>query len=229
MTLRRDAWVMLETVAAQGPEGWLAGSQPLEIRNAEVTVARTLVDAGLCEAAPADLLETLLADGASPTWAVRITVLGWDALRYREHQENPTKRQARSELDSVPDTAISVRGIDLDLLRRTFADAEAGALTGVDIVALGTAIAKARPVDGSRRHTVDATDAELAAIMRVLYLESLYRDATGYHHVLRHSKRADGLRFHQVKLGPVPATQPVAGSQIPGPGPSGHLSRLSGR
>ncbi|MFF3068880.1 hypothetical protein ACFVSN_30755 [Kitasatospora sp. NPDC057904] len=218
MTLRRDAWVMLETVAAQGPEGWLTGSQPLEVRNSEITVARTLVDAGLCEAAPADLLKNLLADRTRPTWAVRITTLGRDALRYREHQENPAERPARP--DPVPETAVSVRGIDLDLLRRTLADAEAGALTGVDTVALGTAIAKARPVDGSRRHTVDATDAELAAIMRVLYLESLYRDATGYHHILRHSKRADGMRFHQVKLQPAPAAQPMAGARIPTPVPS---------
>ncbi|MFE3875458.1 hypothetical protein ACFXPX_13780 [Kitasatospora sp. NPDC059146] len=215
MTLRRDAWVMLEAVAVQGPEGWLTGSQPLETRNAEVTVVRNLVDAGLCELAPADVLGCLPLDEARRTWAARITALGQDALRYRHHQENPTERLAGSGPDLVLDTAISIRGTDLDLLRRALADAEAGALTGIDTVALGTAIAKARPVDGSRRHTVDATDAELAAIMRVLYLESLYRDASGYHHVLRHSERAHALRFHQVKPRPVPAAQAMAGARIP--------------
>ncbi|MEV7026726.1 hypothetical protein [Kitasatospora sp. NPDC093558] len=76
---------------------------------------------------------------------------------------------------------------------------------------------------------MDATDAELAAIMRVLYLESLYRDASGYHHALRHSDRADDMRLHHVKVRPIPTARPTAGARIPAPGRSDHFSGTSDR
>ncbi|MFF2951467.1 hypothetical protein ACFVVU_09000 [Kitasatospora sp. NPDC057965] len=73
----------------------------------------------------------------------------------------------------------------MDILRSALASSEAGALPGVDVPALRTALAGARPVSGSLRHTMNPTDDELAAVHSVLHLESLVRDATGYHHLLR--------------------------------------------
>ncbi|MGA5823349.1 hypothetical protein ACPC54_36480 [Kitasatospora sp. NPDC094028] len=201
MTLSPGEWSMLEALVAESP-GWLTGALPLERRVAGHWIVRRLVGAALCEAAGPEVLDALTTASSRPAWAVRATELGQDLLRYRGLRERPAEQAPAPPPDCGPDTTISVRGIDLPLLRTVCADAEAGALTGVDTAALGAAIARARPVGGSRRHTVDVTRAELAAILRVLYLECLRGDAAGYHHVLRSSPLADDVRPDPVRHPP---------------------------
>ncbi|MFJ9461019.1 hypothetical protein ACIRST_38865 [Kitasatospora sp. NPDC101447] len=198
MTLRQDERGMLEAVVAQSP-GWVTGDRPLERRVAAHGIVRRLVGAALCELASPEELDALAAGANRPAWAVRSTELGQELLRYRALRERPMKPPVAATTGGGLDTTISVRGTDLSLLHTVCGDAATGALPGVDAAALGAAIARARPVDGSRRHTVDVTRAELATILRVLYLESLSGDATGYHHVLRSSPLADVLRPDPVR------------------------------
>lgn len=199
MTLSQKEWAMLETVAALGSGSWLAGDRLLESRSGGTGTVRRLARAGLCELSPADLPDTLPKGKDRPVWAARLTRLGHDALRYRARHETPTP-DVRTCPARGPgaDTALDLRGADIDLLRQALADAEAGVLTGVDSAALDTVLAAALPIPGSRRHTVCPTEAELAAIVHVLYLESLYRDASGYLRLLRSSHRAGLLRPDQV-------------------------------
>ncbi|MFF2619001.1 hypothetical protein [Kitasatospora sp. NPDC058046] len=192
MALSHDEWVMLEA-AAEGP-GWLTGDLPLEHRTAEHGTVRRLVGAKVCEFADPGVLDALAIAGVRPAWAVRATGLGQDLLRSRTLRDRPAERPVEPVDDCVPDTTISVRGFDLPLLRAVHKDAEAGLLPGVDAGLLGAALAKARPIDGSSRHSVAVTEAELAVILRVLYLESLRGGgAAGYHHVLRSSPLASAL------------------------------------
>ncbi|MFJ2191623.1 hypothetical protein ACIOJE_27440 [Kitasatospora sp. NPDC087861] len=194
MALSHDEWVMLEAAAAEG-SGWLTGDLPLERRIAEHGTVRRLVGAKVCEFAGPEQLDGLAAAGTRPAWAVRATGLGQDLLRYRVLRDRPAEQPVTPVADCVPDSTISVRAVDLPLLRAVRKDAEAGLLPGVDAGLLGAAIARARPVEGSSRHSVDVTEAELAVILRVFYLESLRGGgAAGYHHVLRSSPLADALR-----------------------------------
>ncbi|WP_030055952.1 MULTISPECIES: hypothetical protein [Streptomyces] len=203
MALSHDEWVMLEAAAAES-SGWLTGDLPLQRRIAQHGTVRRLVGAKLCEFAGPEQLDALAASGARPAWAVRVTGLGQDLLRYRALRDRPAERPVTPVVDCVPDTTISVRAFDLPLLRAVCKDAEAGLLPGVDAGLLGTAIARARPVEGSSRHSVDVTEAELAVILRVFYLESLRGGgAAGYHHVLRSSPLTDALR-------PDPVCRPAA-------------------
>ncbi|MFJ9948154.1 hypothetical protein [Kitasatospora sp. NPDC091207] len=194
MALSHAEWVMLESAGAAG-SGWLTGALPLGRRTAERGTVRRLVGAGVCELAGPEQLDVLAAGGVRPAWAVRVTGLGQDLLRYRALRERPADQHAAPVADFVPDTTISVRAFDLPLLRAVRKDAEAGLLPGVDAGLLGSALDRARPVEGSTRHTMDVTEAEFAVILRVFYLESLRGGgAAGYHHVLRSSPLADALR-----------------------------------
>ncbi|MFE2175808.1 hypothetical protein [Kitasatospora sp. NPDC059462] len=182
MTLRRDEWIVLEDLADHGEDGWATGTRPLGKRYRAATIVRGLAGHGLCELAPDDVLAALLAaDDARPDWAARITGLGRTVLTYRALQQDPVPQP---DLNPAP-ARIDVRGADMDILRSALASAEAGALPGVDVPALRTALAGARPVSGSLRHTMNPAEDELAAVHSVLHLESLVRDATGYHHLLR--------------------------------------------
>ncbi|MFB7383093.1 hypothetical protein ACFC26_27435 [Kitasatospora purpeofusca] len=80
---------------------------------------------------------------------------------------------------------LKVRGTDIDVLRSALAAAEAGALAGIDAPALRGALAGAVPVAGSRQHTLTTGKEGLAAVLAVLHLESLVRDSSGYHHLVR--------------------------------------------
>ncbi|WP_328959013.1 hypothetical protein [Kitasatospora purpeofusca] len=80
---------------------------------------------------------------------------------------------------------MEVRGTDIDILRDALAAAETDTLPGIDAPALRSALSAATPVPGSRRHTMTPSGTELAAVLSVLYLESLVRDSAGYHHLLR--------------------------------------------
>ncbi|MFE5587821.1 hypothetical protein [Kitasatospora sp. NPDC056531] len=203
MALSQDEWVMLEAAAAES-SGWLTGDLPLERRIAEHGTVRRLVRAKLCEFASPELLDGFAASASRPVWALRVTELGQDLLRYRVLRERLAERPVAPVADCVLDTTISVRGFDLPLLRTVCKDAELGLLPGVDAGLLGAALARARPVDGSSRHSVDVTKAELAVILRVFYLESLRGGgAAGYHHVLRSSPLTDVLR-------PDPVSRPEA-------------------
>ncbi|MEU3561841.1 hypothetical protein [Kitasatospora sp. NPDC006786] len=199
MTLSQIEWMMLETVAALGSGTWMAGDRLLEAHSGGSGTVRRLARAGLFELTPADLPETLPSGKDCSAWATRLTPLGHDALRYRARHEDPAvEARPGPERAPVPGVALELRGADIELLRQALADAKAGVLTGVDSAALDTVLATALPVPGSRRHTVRATETELTAIVRVLYLESLYRDASGYNRLLRFSRQAGLLRPEQV-------------------------------
>ncbi|KOV38224.1 hypothetical protein ADK60_02460 [Streptomyces sp. XY431] len=95
----------------------------------------------------------------------------------------------------MPDTTISVRAVDLPLLHAVRKGAEAGLLPGADAGLLGADLDRACPVEGSSRHSVDVTEAELAVILRVFCLESLRGGgAADYHHALRPAPLTDALR-----------------------------------
>lgn len=193
MALSHDGWVMLEAVVAEG-SGWLIGDLPLEGRIVDHGTARRLVTAKVCQFAGPDQLDGLAAAGARPAWAARAAGLGQDLLRYRALRESPAEPPAARVADCVPDATISVRAFDLPLLRAVRQDTEAGLLPGVDAGLLGAALARARPTEGSSRHSVDVTRAELVVILRVLYLESLSGGgASGHRHVLRSSSLASEL------------------------------------
>ncbi|MFF7459087.1 hypothetical protein [Kitasatospora sp. NPDC008115] len=180
MTLRRDQWFVLEVLAAQGSI-WVSNVRPPQARSSPGTIAQVLAEHGLCELAPDDILDTLVADGARPDWAARITALGRTALTYRALQQNPTP-QPDPELDPLE---IDLCGSAMDVLRAALVAAEAGTLPGVDDARLRAALAGARSVPGSLRHTMTPAPEELLAVLSVLHLESLVRDASGYHHLLR--------------------------------------------
>ncbi len=194
MALSHDEWVLLEAVAAES-SGWLTGELPLQRRIAEHGTVRRLVGAKVCEFASPELLDGLAVGEARPAWAVRVTGLGQDLLRYRALRDRPAEQPVVPVDDCVPDTTISVRAFDMPLLHAVREDAKAGLLPGVDADLLGAAIARARTVEGSSRRSVDVTEAELAVILKVFYLESLRGGgAAGYRHVLRSSPLANALR-----------------------------------
>ncbi|MFD9063286.1 hypothetical protein ACFVZ3_17435 [Kitasatospora purpeofusca] len=181
MTLRRDEWVVLEDPGDQPDGTWTTGTRPLDKRYRAATAVRDVAGRGLCHLAPDDVLDGLAAGGARPQWAARITPLGRSVLTYRALQENPG-----TVVETAPaPQGFKVRGADVDVLRSALACAEAGVLTGVDASALRAALAGAVPVAGSRRHTLTATEEGLAAVLAVLHLESLVRDSSGYHHLVR--------------------------------------------
>ncbi|MFB7381994.1 hypothetical protein ACFC6U_40860 [Kitasatospora purpeofusca] len=127
------------------------------------------------------MLDGLTTGGARPDCAARITPLGRSVLTYRAFQENPVPPV---EPAPAPE-GFKVRGTDVDVLRAALAAAEAGTLGGIDVPTLRTALAGAVPVSGSRQHTLTTGEDGLAAVIAVLHLESLVRDSSGYHHLLR--------------------------------------------
>ncbi|MFI6151537.1 hypothetical protein ACIBCA_02440 [Kitasatospora sp. NPDC051170] len=194
MALSQDEWAMLEAAAAGGSDR-PTGELPLERRVAANANARRLVKAGLCEAAGPESLDALAADGSRPAWALRATTLGRDLLHYRALRDRPRTKPAPPVTDDEYDTVISVRSIDLPVLRAVCAGAEAGALPGVDAPALGAAIARARRADGSTRYRMNVTTAELTAVLRVMYMEMMRGGgAAGYNHLLRSTPLSDTYR-----------------------------------
>ncbi|MFJ4672693.1 hypothetical protein [Kitasatospora purpeofusca] len=181
MTLRRDEWIVLEDLGNQPDGAWITGIRPLEKPYRASTAVRDVAERGLCDLATDEVLDGLTIGGARPDWAARITPLGRTVLTYRALQDNP---RPTIELAPVP-TGFKVRGTDVDVLRAALAAAEAGALAGIDVPALRTALAGAVPVSGSRQHTLTTGEDGLAAVIAVLHLESLVRDSSGYHHLLR--------------------------------------------
>ncbi|KOV13316.1 hypothetical protein ADK60_29930 [Streptomyces sp. XY431] len=181
MTLRRDEWIVLEDLGNQPDGAWITGIRPLEKRYRASTAVRDVAERGLCDLATDEVLDGLTSGGSRPDWAARITPLGRTVLTYRALQDNP---RPTIELAPVPE-GFKVRGSDVDVLRAALAAAEAGALAGIDAPALRTALAGAVPVSGSRQHTLTTGEDGLAAVIAVLHLESLVRDSSGYHHLLR--------------------------------------------
>ncbi|MFD4909120.1 hypothetical protein [Kitasatospora purpeofusca] len=159
----------------------MTGTRPLEKRYRAGTAVRDVAERDLCDLAPDDVLDELTADGARPEWAARITPLGRTVLTYRALLDNPAPSVGPIP---VPE-GFKVRGTDIDVLRSALASAEAGVPTGIDAPALRGALAAAVPVSGSRQHTLTTGEEGLAAVITVLHLESLVRDSSGYHHVLR--------------------------------------------
>ncbi|MEV7601352.1 hypothetical protein AB0O91_28695 [Kitasatospora sp. NPDC089797] len=86
----------------------------------------------------------------------------------------------------------------------------------MDADLLGAAPDRARPTEGSSRHSVDVTGAELVVILRVFSLESLRGGTAGYHRVLRSSPPAGALRPDRVSR-PEPGVvrAHAAGSMVP--------------
>ncbi|MGW3184431.1 hypothetical protein ACWDD9_34695 [Kitasatospora sp. NPDC001119] len=183
VTLRSDEWAVLESLARK-KQGWTIGEQPLEDRYRPSSIVRTLSEKGLSKLATARRLDALARDGVRPPWAARITRLGRSVLEYRAHQESPPEPVPPAPT-SAPGSEINVRAVDMDLFRTTLAAAEAGSLTDIDVTALQSVVSKARPVPGTHRHALAPDKAELAVVLHVLFLESLYRDASGYHQLLR--------------------------------------------
>ncbi|MER6366476.1 hypothetical protein [Kitasatospora sp. NPDC001527] len=181
MTLRQDEWAVLEDLAGHDGDNWTTGTQLLGKQSRARGITRGLAGHGLCELADDDILDALATDSARPGWAARITQFGRTALAFRALQ---TKPEPQPEPTPGP-TRIQVRGTSMDTLKSVLAAAEAGTLPGINTTALRNALAGSRPVPGSRRHTLNPTDSELATIHTVLHLESLARDATGYHQLLR--------------------------------------------
>ncbi|MFB7672292.1 hypothetical protein ACFC26_12830 [Kitasatospora purpeofusca] len=180
MTLRRDEWVVLEDLGEQQEGVWMTGTRPLEKRYRAATAVRAVAGRGLCELAPDDVLDGLAGGGTRPGWAARITALGRTVLTYRALLENPGPA-----VEPAPaPTGLRVRGTDVDVLRSALAAIEAGALAGIDALALRGALAGAVPVAGFRQHTLTAGEEGLAAVLSVLHLESLVRDSSGYHHLI---------------------------------------------
>ncbi|MFD4905211.1 hypothetical protein [Kitasatospora purpeofusca] len=181
MTLRRDEWIVLEDLGDHPEGAWMTGTRPLEKRYRASTAVRDVADRDLCDLATDEVLEGLAKGGARPEWAARITPLGRTVLTYRALQENPVPSM---EPAPAPE-GFKVRGTDVDVLRAALAAAEAGSLAGIDAPALRTVLVGAVPVSGSRQHTLTTSKEGLAAVLAVLHLESLVRDSSGYHHLLR--------------------------------------------
>ncbi|MFD9061863.1 hypothetical protein ACFVZ3_10110 [Kitasatospora purpeofusca] len=181
MTLRRDEWIVLEDLGDYPEGAWMTGTRPLEKRYRAATAVRDVADRGLCDLAPDDVLDGLAIAHSRPEWAARISPLGRTVLTYRALQENPAPTMEPAPAPK----GFKVRGTDIDVLRSALAAAEAGTLAGIDAPALRTALAGAVPVSGSRQHTLTTSKEGLAAVVAVLHLESLVRDSSGYHHLLR--------------------------------------------
>ncbi|MET8704504.1 hypothetical protein ABZW10_37455 [Kitasatospora sp. NPDC004723] len=181
MTLRQDEWAVLEDLAGHDVDNWIAGTQLPGKQSRARSITRGLAEHGLCELAGDDVLDALATDSARSNWAARITQFGRTALAFRALQAKP---EPQPEPAPGP-TRIQVRGTSMDTLQTALAAAEAGTLPGINAAALRNALAGSRPVPGSRQHTMNPTDSELATIHTVLHLESLARDATGYHHLMR--------------------------------------------